>query len=154
MLEAGTLARLAVPTMEQDLLLAPESGVPVVQKLLAPDDIPVLLDTAEPRVSGYCHNALDVSHIATPAVLAAALDSSDLLTESGSLNILRWHPVGLGLYHTPYGGPTRRGGGRWPAGWSRSRRSWGWAWCPASTTSSASTRCTGWGCRTARRSGS
>ncbi|MEV4172961.1 SseB family protein [Nonomuraea sp. NPDC049709] len=109
MLEPGTLARLAVPTMAQDLLLEPGSGVPVVQKLLAPGDIPGLLAAAEPRVSGYCHHALDVSHIATPAVLAAALGRPDLLTGSGSLNILRWRPVGLGLYRTPYGGTDEEG---------------------------------------------
>ncbi|GAA2208137.1 hypothetical protein GCM10009850_035950 [Nonomuraea monospora] len=109
LLEPGTVARLAVPTLVQDLRLAPGSGVPVVQKLLAAGDIPELLMTAEPRVSGYCHHALDVSHIATPAVLAAALGGPGLLTGSGSLNILRWRPVGLELYRTPYGGTDEQG---------------------------------------------
>ncbi|MEU1390752.1 MULTISPECIES: SseB family protein [unclassified Nonomuraea] len=109
LLEPGTLARLAVPTLVQDLRLAPGSGVPVVQKLLSPSDIGDLLATAEPRVSGYCHHALDVSHIATPTVLADALGQPDMLTEDGSLNILRWHPVGLDLYRTPYGGLDERG---------------------------------------------
>ncbi|MCF6470282.1 SseB family protein [Nonomuraea sp. MG754425] len=104
LLEPGTVARLAVPSMAQDLQLDPEAGVPAVQKLLASADLPDLLGEREPRVSGYCHHALDVSHIATPAVLAAALGRADLLTGSGSLNILRWRPVGLGLYRTPYGG--------------------------------------------------
>ncbi|MET8870185.1 SseB family protein [Nonomuraea sp. NPDC004580] len=116
MLEAGTVARLAVPTLTQDLLLAPGSGVPVMQKLLAAADIPALLDTPEPRVSGYCHHALDVSHIATPAVLAAALGQEELITESGSLNMLRWRPVGLELYRTPYGG-TDEEGRQAVAGW-------------------------------------
>lgn len=109
LLEPGTVARLAVPTLAQDLLIDPESGVPVVQKLLAPADLPALLAATEPRVSGYCHHALDVAHIATPAVLAAALGGQDLLTESGSLNILRWRPVGLDLYRTPYGGADEEG---------------------------------------------
>lgn len=108
-LEPGTVARLAVPTLTQDLLLEPGSGVPVVQKLLATGELPDLLAASEPRVSGYCHHALDVSHIATPAVLAAALGRPDLLSASGSLNILRWRPVGLGLYRTPYGGTDEEG---------------------------------------------
>jgi hypothetical protein len=104
MLESGTVARLAVPTLAQDLLLDPGSGVPVVQKLLSPADVHGLLLGGEPRVSGYCHHALDVSHIATPAVLAEALGQPGMLTADGCLNILRWRPVGLGLYRTPYGG--------------------------------------------------
>ncbi|AQZ62874.1 unnamed protein product [[Actinomadura] parvosata subsp. kistnae] len=109
LLEPGTVARLAVPTMVQDLKIAPGSGVPVVQKLIAAADLPELLSASEPRVSGYCHHALDVSHIATPAVLAAVLNQRELLTESGSLNILRWRPVGLELYRTPYGGADEEG---------------------------------------------
>ncbi|MEU4326095.1 SseB family protein [Nonomuraea dietziae] len=109
LLESGTVARLAVPTLVQDLALAPESGVPVVQKLLRPSDIDDLLAGGEPRISGYCHHALDVSHIATPAVLADALGQPDLLTSAGSLNILRWRPVGLDLYRTPYGGTDEEG---------------------------------------------
>ena len=104
LLESGAVARLAVPTLAQDLLLDPESGVPAVQKLLSPADVQALLGEGEPRVSGYCHHALDVSHIATPAVLAGALGQPDMMTASGSLNILRWRPAGLGLYRTPYGG--------------------------------------------------
>jgi hypothetical protein len=109
LLEAGTVARLAVPTLAQDLLLDPGSGVPVVQKLLGPADVQDLLAASEPRVSGYCHHALDVAHIATPAVLAAALARPELLTDGGSLNILRWRPVGLDLYRTPYGGTDEEG---------------------------------------------
>ncbi|MGV9380201.1 SseB family protein [Nonomuraea sp. NPDC003707] len=104
MLESGTVARLAVPTLAADLVLDPGSGVPAVQKLLSPAAIHDLLTGGEPRVSGYCHHALDVSHIATPVVLADALGQPDLLTENGSLNILRWRPVDLAGYRTPYGG--------------------------------------------------
>ncbi|WP_336204530.1 SseB family protein [Nonomuraea sp. LPB2021202275-12-8] len=104
LLESGTVARLAVPTLAQDRLLDPASGVPAVQKLLSPAHVHDLLTGGEPRISGYCHHALDVSHIATPAVLADALRQPDMLTESGSLNILRWRPTGLDLYRTPYGG--------------------------------------------------
>ncbi|MEV4376568.1 SseB family protein [Streptosporangium sp. NPDC049644] len=104
LLESGTVARLAVPTLAQDLALAPEAGVPVLQKPLSPADIQDLLTGGEPRVSGYCHHALDVSHIATPAVLADALGRPDMLTADGGLNLLRWRPAGLSLYRTPYGG--------------------------------------------------
>ncbi|MEV0617738.1 SseB family protein [Nonomuraea sp. NPDC050404] len=116
MLDPGTVARLAVPTLVQDLRLDPESGVPVMQKPLAAEDLPELLAAREPRVSGYCHHALDVSHIATPAVLAAALGRPELLTGGGSLNLLRWRPAGLGLYRTPYGG-TDEEGRQAVAGW-------------------------------------
>ncbi|MEV6865895.1 SseB family protein [Streptosporangium subroseum] len=109
LLESGTVARLAVPTLAQDLALAPEAGTPVLQKLLRPADIHDLLSGGEPRVSGYCHHALDVSHIATPAVLADALGQSDLLTADGGLNLLRWRPAGLDLYRTPYGGVDEAG---------------------------------------------
>ncbi|TMR14396.1 SseB family protein [Nonomuraea turkmeniaca] len=109
MLESGTVARLAVPTLAHDLMLDPASGVPAVQKLLSPADVHDLLAEGEPRVSGYCHHALDVSHIATPAVLAAALGQPDMLTANGSLNLLRWRPAGLGLYRTPYGGTDEEG---------------------------------------------
>ncbi|MEV8633405.1 SseB family protein [Streptosporangium sp. NPDC051023] len=109
LLESGTVARLAVPTLAQDLALAPEAGVPVLQKLLRPADIHDLLSGGEPRVSGYCHHALDVSHIATPVVLAEALCQPDMLTPDGGLNLLRWRPAGLGLYRTPYGGVDEAG---------------------------------------------
>ncbi|WP_431894378.1 SseB family protein [Nonomuraea sp. bgisy101] len=104
LLESGTVARLAVPTLAQDLALDPEAGVPVVQKLLRPSDLHDLFSGGEPRISGYCHHALDVSHIATPSVLAEALGQPDYLTPEGGLNLLRWRPVGLDLYRTPYGG--------------------------------------------------
>ncbi|TMR99697.1 SseB family protein [Nonomuraea basaltis] len=103
-LESGAVARLAVPTLAQDLLLDPASGVPAVQKLLSPADVRDVLAEGEPRISGYCHHALDVSHIATPAVLAAALGQPDMVTDKGSLNILRWRPAGLALYRTAFGG--------------------------------------------------
>ncbi|MFI6539674.1 SseB family protein [Nonomuraea sp. NPDC050547] len=115
-LESGTVARLAVPTLVQDLALAPDSGVPVVQKLLHPTEIHDLLIEREPRVSGYCHHALDVSHIATPAVLADALAQPGFLTSEGTLNLLRWRPVGLEMYRTPYGG-TDEVGREAVAGW-------------------------------------
>jgi hypothetical protein len=109
LLEPGTVARLGVPTLSQDQAAEPESGPPIVQKLLHPDEIHDLLAADEPTVSGYCHHALDVAHIATPAVLAEALTRSDVISTAGSVNILRWPALGLSLYRTPYGGTDEEG---------------------------------------------
>ncbi|MFI6180007.1 SseB family protein [Nonomuraea sp. NPDC051191] len=109
LLEPGTVARLAVPTLEQDLVAEPGHGVPIVQKLLEVAQIQELLDSERPRVSGYCHHALDVEHIATPSVLADALLQDDALTAEGAVNLLRWPAVGVELYRTPYGGVDERG---------------------------------------------
>ena len=114
LLEPGTVARIAVPTLRQDHAIEP--GIPIVQKLLRPEDIQALLDDGEPLVSGYCHHALDVAHIATPAVLAEALLQDDVLTEAGAVNILRWPAIGFDLYRTPYGGQDDDGM-RAMAGW-------------------------------------
>ncbi|WP_157252542.1 SseB family protein [Nonomuraea typhae] len=108
-LESGTVARLAVPTLEQDLAAEPDGGPPIVQKLLPPPDIQPLLDSERPRVSGYVHHALDVAHIATPSVLTDALLRDDALTDRGAVNILRWPAIGPGLYRTPYGGADETG---------------------------------------------
>lgn len=106
-LEAGTVARLAVPSLAQERLAEPGSGPPIMQKLLRPADLYAYLVEGESRVSGYCHRARDVAHIATPAVLADALGQAHeegVVTGQGSVNILRWRAVGLDLYRTPYGG--------------------------------------------------
>ncbi|WP_113700412.1 SseB family protein [Nonomuraea lactucae] len=108
-LESGTVARLAVPSMAQDLVIEPGSGLPVVQKLLRPRDLHALLGDGEARVSGYCHHALDVAHIATPGVLAAALGQPEAVAAGGSVNILRWRAAGPALYRTPYGGLDEEG---------------------------------------------
>ncbi len=106
-LESGTVARLAVPSLVEDRIAEPASGTPVVQKLLRPVDLHTYLAEGESRVSGYCHHALDVAHIATPSVLAGALGrqaEEGVVTDEGSVNILRWRTAGLNLYRTPYGG--------------------------------------------------
>ncbi|MEV6982940.1 SseB family protein [Sphaerisporangium sp. NPDC051017] len=106
-LEPGTVARLAVPSLADDRAADPGAGTPVVQKLLTPADLYAYLAEGRTRVSGYCHHALDVAHIATPVVLADALARSrdeGVVTDEGSVHILRWHAVGTALYRTPYGG--------------------------------------------------
>jgi hypothetical protein len=108
-LEPGALARLAVPSMAQDLVLEPGSGLPVVQKLMRPRDLHDLLGDGGARVSGYCHHALDVAHIATPALLADTLGLPEAMTADGSVNILRWRAAGPALYPTPYGGLDEEG---------------------------------------------
>ncbi|MFI6918956.1 SseB family protein [Nonomuraea spiralis] len=109
LLEPGTVARLAVPTLEQDLAAEPDSGLPIVQKVLEVAQIQELLGGGPPRVSGYCHHALDVAHIATPSVLADALLQEDALTSEGAVNLLRWPAIGPQLYRTPYGGVDEAG---------------------------------------------
>ncbi|MEV7803911.1 SseB family protein [Microbispora sp. NPDC088329] len=119
LLESGTVARLAVPTLAQDRLAEPEPALPVVQKPLTPPELRTYLGEGESCVSGYCHHALDVEHVATPAVLADALGrgaDDGLLTGDGSLFLLRWRTVGLNLYRTPYGG-TDEAGMAAVAGW-------------------------------------
>ncbi|MEU6425900.1 SseB family protein [Microbispora sp. NPDC046973] len=119
LLEPGTVARLAVPTLAQDRRAEPEPALPVVQKPLMPDDLRDHLGEGESRVSGYCHHALDVAHVATPAVLADALGrgaDDGLISGEGSLFLLRWRTVGLNLYRTPYGG-TDEAGMAAVAGW-------------------------------------
>ncbi|WP_189247104.1 SseB family protein [Streptosporangium pseudovulgare] len=106
-LEAGTVARLAVPSLVEERLAEPGSGPPIMQKLLRPADLYAHLAEGGSRVSGYCHRARDVAHIATPTVLADALGQAHeegVVTDEGSVNILRWRAVGLDLYRTPYGG--------------------------------------------------
>ncbi|MEU7910631.1 SseB family protein [Microbispora bryophytorum] len=119
LLEPGTVARLAVPTLAQDRMAEPEPALPVVQKPLTPGELHGYLGDGESRVSGYCHHALDVAHVATPAVLADALGrgaDDGLLSGDGSLFLLRWRTVGLNLYRTPYGG-TDEAGMEAVAGW-------------------------------------
>lgn len=109
LLEPGTVARLGVPTLAQDHAAEPGSGPPIVQKLLHPNEIHALLGADEPTVSGYCHHALDVAHIATPTVLADALMRDDVISAAGAVNILRWPAIGSALYRTPYGGADEEG---------------------------------------------
>jgi hypothetical protein len=102
-LESGTVARLAVPSLAEDGV----AGAPVLQKLLRPGDLYAYVAEGESRISGYCHHAVDVAHIATPTVLADALGQpaeEGFVTGEGSVNILRWRAAGLNLYRTPYGG--------------------------------------------------
>ncbi len=107
-LESGTLARLAVSTLATDVANHPDEPLPILQKLLTPYDMERYLIARENWVSGYVHDASDVAHIATPAVLVDAVGlkavEDELITQEGSVNLLRWRPVGASLYRTPFGG--------------------------------------------------
>ncbi|MBB6475049.1 SseB family protein [Sphaerisporangium rubeum] len=110
-LEPGTVARLAAPSLAQDRDAMRDAvgaaGPPVLQKVLRPVDLHAYLAEGESRVSGYCHHAMDVAHIATPAVLADALGQAGeegVITDQGSVHLLRWRAAGLNLYRVPYGG--------------------------------------------------
>jgi hypothetical protein len=107
-LESGTLARLAAPSMLDDLRADPSVVTPLVQQVLDGDALAALLRDGEVRVSGYVHALLDVVHLATPAVLLRSLGLGDRLDThldpGGSVWLLRWPAVGPELYRSPYGG--------------------------------------------------
>ena len=107
-IEPAMVARIAAPSLLEDRAAEPTARMPLMQKLLRPADIQALLTLRETRVSGYCHQLMDVAHIATPAVLVDALGITDekayYITAEGAVNMLRWPAVGLELYRSPYGG--------------------------------------------------
>lgn len=106
-LEPGQLARLAAPSLLEDRAAEPNARHPIMQKLLRPADIEELL-RGSTRVSGYCHQLIDVAHLMMPASLVDALgrtdESHEYITTEGAVNVLRWPAVGLELYRSPYGG--------------------------------------------------
>jgi hypothetical protein len=107
-LDASAVARLAAPTLIEDREAEPAARTPLMQKLLRPVEIEEMLQLGLGYVSGYCHQVLDVAHIATPEVLIDALGRKDelaeLMTGEGSVNLLRWPAVGLELYRNALGG--------------------------------------------------
>ncbi len=107
-LDAAGLARVAAPTLLDDRAAEPAARTPVLQKVLGRNELYDLLELGQAYVSGYCHQAIDVEHIATPEVLVEALGRKDelaeLLTDDGSVLLLRWPAVGLELYPNAVGG--------------------------------------------------
>jgi len=107
-LDAAALARIAAPSLLEDRDARPTSRTPMMQKLLRHVDVHQLLQFGVTRVSGYCHQLVDVAHITAPKALVAALGRKDemaeLLTDQGSVNLLRWPAVGLELYRNAFGG--------------------------------------------------
>jgi hypothetical protein len=107
-LDAATLARLAAPSLLEDRAEQPAARTPMMQKLLRHSDVHQTLRFGVTRVSGYCHQVVDVAHITAPEILIEALgrtdESAELLTDQGSVNLLRWPAVGLELYPNAFGG--------------------------------------------------
>lgn len=107
-LDAAALARLAAPSLLEDRDAEPTARTPMMQKLLRHADVHQTLQFGAARVSGYCHQLVDVAHIAAPEILVAALGRKEemaaLLTDQGSVNVLRWPAVGLELYRNVFGG--------------------------------------------------
>lgn len=107
-LDAATVARLAAPSLLEDRDAEPTARTPMMQKLLRHADVHETLQFGVTRVSGYCHQIVDVAHIAAPEILVEALGRKDemaeLITDEGSVNLLRWPAVGLELYRNAVGG--------------------------------------------------
>lgn len=107
-LESGTVARLAAPSLADQVAADPALEHPLVQALLPVADVDPRLDRGEGRYSGYVHQLHDVLHIATPTGLVRALgrtaEAGDLVAERGSVFLLRWPVVGPELYRPAYGG--------------------------------------------------
>jgi hypothetical protein len=107
-LDAGAVARLAAPSLLEDRDVQPTARTPMMQKLLRHADVRQTFQIGVTRVSGYCHQVVDVAHIAAPKLLVEALGRKDemaaLLTDEGSVNLLRWPAVGLELYRNAFGG--------------------------------------------------
>jgi SseB protein N-terminal domain len=107
-LDAAALARLAAPSLLEDRDAQPTARTPTMQKLLRHADVHQTLQFGVTRVSGYCHQLVDVAHIAAPEILIEALgrtgEVAELITDEGSVNLLRWPAVGLELYRNAFGG--------------------------------------------------
>lgn len=112
LLESGTVARMAAPSMAEEQVTAPEGLPALVQKVLSPDELTARFATRDNRVSGYVHALADVAHIGSPNVLLEALgraaEGHDLIDDLGSVFLLRWPAIAPELYRSPYGGTTER----------------------------------------------
>ncbi|MEJ7772091.1 MAG: SseB family protein [Geodermatophilaceae bacterium] len=112
LLPAGTVARLAAPTMAEDQFSAPGQTPALVQKVLPHADLGAIFATRTNRISGYVHSLVDVRHIGSPNVLLEALgrmaEENELINDEGSTFLMRWPAIGADLYRSPYGGTTER----------------------------------------------
>lgn len=107
-LDPRALARLAAPSLLEDREADPRAQTPVMQKLLRQVDIVGMLASGATRVSGYCHQAVDVAHISDPKEMVTALgragELAEFITGERSIVLLRWPAFGLELYRNAYGG--------------------------------------------------
>ncbi|WP_422772855.1 SseB family protein [Plantactinospora sp. WMMC1484] len=82
----------------------------MMQKSVAPSQLPYYLDRGYDRVSGFVHRASEVAHLRTPAKLYAALGlnhpGSPFERDAEEIYVLRWPAYRPSLYRIPYGGQT------------------------------------------------
>jgi hypothetical protein len=111
-LESGTVARLAAPSLAEQVAADPAVPFPLLQQVVPADAVAGRL-AGNTRVSGYVHQLPDVAHIATPVVLLDALgrraEADDLLDGDGAVALLRWPAVGPELYRSARGGTDEAG---------------------------------------------
>lgn len=103
---SGAVARLVSPTMAEERAVV-DDEIPIVQKVLPALRVADYLGGTTTRVSGYVHKLAETMHIATPTVLLDALGASGepgLVSEAGSVFLLRWPAFGPDLYRVPLGG--------------------------------------------------
>jgi hypothetical protein len=81
---------------------------PMMQKLVAPNQVGYYLDRGYDRVSGFVHRVSEVAHLHTPEKLIAALGlkyaGSSFTPDMDEVYVLRWPAYRPSLYRIPYGG--------------------------------------------------
>jgi hypothetical protein len=83
---------------------------PIMQKAIAPSQVPWYLERGYDRVSGFVHRGAEVAHLRTPAQLVSGLglrhDGSPFDPGADDVYVLRWPAYVPSLYRIPYGGRT------------------------------------------------
>ena len=101
LLEPGTVSRLLAPDLADEVAAAPGEVV-WVQQVVPIAGIDPLLHERDARVSGQVQRAADLEHVGAPTVLLQALGRADeelaLVTDEGSVHLLRWPVLAPGLY--------------------------------------------------------
>ncbi|SDP52810.1 SseB protein N-terminal domain-containing protein [Klenkia soli] len=104
LLEPGTVSRLLAPDLDAEQAAAPDQVV-WVQQLVPLAGLDPLLREPGTRVSGHLQRTADLEHVGAPTVLLRALGRSDeelaLVTDEGSVHLLRWPALGAALYRVP-----------------------------------------------------
>ncbi|NNJ63035.1 MAG: hypothetical protein HKP61_19290 [Dactylosporangium sp.] len=82
----------------------------VMQKSIAPTQVPLYLDRGYDRVSGFVHRANEVDHLCTPEqiyrTLGLGYSGSPFRPDAAEVYLLRWRAYRGDLYRIPYGGQT------------------------------------------------
>ncbi|HEV7896495.1 MAG TPA: SseB family protein [Planosporangium sp.] len=86
----------------------PSIGPVVMQKTIAPAQVPYYLDRGYDRISGFVHRASEVAHLRTPIEFYNALglnySDSKFKPDDSEVYVLRWSAHRGNLYRIPYGG--------------------------------------------------